>query len=96
MTNPEQTAANELNRAFYSEIEKAQLACSEKYQNESYCSELPIKNCKNEASDMIIEIEEAENSSAEYENNCLSIKGSEGDLLKIIDRIIFSAYGIIK
>lgn len=98
MTNAEQAAANELNRAFYSHIEKAQLACSEKYADESFCTELPVKDCENntETNELIIEIEETENSSIAYENGCISIKGNEADLLRASDKIIFSAYGIIR
>lgn len=96
MTNSEQAAANELNRAFYKNIEKAQLACSAKYENESFCSELPVKSCGNEGTELIIEIEEAENSSISFTDNCMSIKGNEADLLKSADKIIFSAYNIIK
>lgn len=97
MTSAEQAVANELNRAFYNSIEKAQLACSPKYENESFCSELPIKDCMNaSSSELIIDIEESENQSISFSDNCLSIKGNEADLIKSADRIIFSAYGIIK
>ena len=96
ITNSEQTAANEINRAFFTVIEKYQLACPEKYENETFCSELPIKSCETEASDLIIEIEEAENQSISYDGNCISIKGNEMDLMKGADRIIYSAYGVIE
>ena len=98
ITNPEQMAANEINRAFYNVITKAQLACSEKYENETFCKELPIKSCENEtsASNLIVQIEDSENQSMEYNNNCVIIKGNEADLLKSVDRLIYAAYGIIK
>lgn len=96
MGNAEQAAANEINRAFYQNIQKAQLACSQKYENESFCQELPIKACGDDSSELIIDIEEAENSSIAYEENCIILEGSEVDLLKLADKIIFSAYGIIK
>ena len=95
MTSSEQMAANELNRAFYNVITKAQLACSKKYENESFCAELPVKDCENEADGLIIELEETENQSIEFKNSCISIKGNEIDLIKVADRIIFSAYKII-
>jgi len=96
MSNSEQNVANELNKAFSSVIKKAQLACQEKYENESFCSELPIKNCETETSGLIVEIEETENQSISYEGNCLKINGNEQDLMKSADRIIYSAYSIIK
>ena len=96
MSNSEQLAANELNSAFYNSIVKSQLACPEKYANESFCSTLPIKNCENDSSsDLIVQIEEQENQSISYRGNCLMIKGSGDDLLKSADKLIFSAYGII-
>lgn len=96
MSDSEQKAADEINRAFSDVIEKAQIACSAKYENESFCSELPIKSCEDEASDFIIEIEESENQSISYSGNCISIKGNEIDLLRSADRIIYSAYRVIK
>jgi len=96
MSNSEQLTANELNSAFYNAIIKSQLACSEKYANESFCNDLPVKNCENETSSLIIQIEEGENQSINYKDNCLTIKGNEADLLKSADKIIFSAYGVIK
>ena len=96
MSNSEQLTANEFNGAFYNAIIKSQLACPEKYANESFCIDLPIKSCENETSALIIQIEEHENQSISYEGNCLMIKGNEADLLKSADKIIFSAYGVIK
>ncbi len=77
-----------------------QYACLEKDANLSYCLDLPLKNCNDSSYEnamLIIEESQIENeSSMEYSNYCLKIKGHESDIIKFIDRFIFSVYGIME
>jgi hypothetical protein len=94
LSSQEITAVNELLRTL--SIEKASPACSVRYENESFCADLPIKSC-NDASkgSNVIIFESSNETSIDYGNYCITIKGSSEDAVKSADRIIFALYSII-
>lgn len=95
ITSTEKTAANEIANAFWNVFQNMQLACSRSDENESFCSDLPIKECSDNNEELIIQIEEMENQSFEKKDNCIIIRGNEEYLIKSSDMIIFSAYKVI-
>jgi len=93
--NADLNAANELIRTL--KVNKATLSCSPKNENESFCAELPIKSCDDAASGSgVIIFENSNETSVSYDNYCLTIKTDSENTLKVVDRIIFGLYGIIK
>ena len=94
LSSAEINAVNELLRTLT--IEKAIPVCSIMYENESFCSDLPIKSCNDASKGNIVIIFESSNeSSIDYGNYCITIKGSSEDAAKAADRIIFELYSII-
>ncbi|MEM2956044.1 MAG: hypothetical protein QW041_00490 [Candidatus Pacearchaeota archaeon] len=94
ISNYEITAANELLKVL--RIKKANIACLPENENETFCADFPIKDCRDAAIDNgIIIFSESNETSVSYDNYCLQIRGSKENFIKAVDRIIFELYGII-
>lgn len=97
-TNTEQQAALEYN-VFNKIALRMQLACSPEQENSTFCLEnnLPIKSCEDaDWQNTIIIIKETENeTSVNYKNSCLEIKGKGTELIKANEKAIFMIFGII-
>jgi len=92
--NADLNAANELIRTL--NVEKATLSCSPENENESFCSELPIKSCADASpGNEVIIFESSNETSIKYSDYCLTITGQSDDILKAVDRTIFGLYSII-
>ena len=78
-------------------IQSYQQACLAKYENESFCADVPTKSCEDANSgNVMLILDEDNETSVTYTKYCLTIKGSQEDITKGVDKAIFSAYGIIK
>jgi len=96
-TNTELQAAYELDSVLAAE--KKQLACLPEYENESTCENLPLKSCEDANSEQAIVVfreNNANNTAANYSDYCLTIEGSNEELVKAADKVIFTLFGIIK
>ncbi|MCX8194232.1 MAG: hypothetical protein N3G19_02615 [Candidatus Pacearchaeota archaeon] len=98
-TETERQAAFEYNN-FGAIALRMQLACSPENENSSFCVEnnLPLKSCEDaDWQTTIIKIKETENeTSVNYKNSCLEIKGKATDLIKANEKAIFMTFGIIE
>jgi len=93
--NADLNSANELIKTL--KVSKATLSCSPENENESFCSDLPIKSCADASSGSeVIVFESSNETSVKYSNYCLTINGQSDETLKAIDRAIFGLYSIIK
>lgn len=91
----EVTGANELLKVL--NIEKVTRACSQELENESFCSEFPIKSCSDAAqSSPVIIFEQSNETAVSYNSYCLTIKSEGADFVKAADRAVFVIAGIMK
>lgn len=80
----------------YLPITNLQQACLIEDENVSYCSNVPIKSCADANSQSaVIIIKEGNQSSVEYKGYCLQLTGDSSSMLKVADRALFKAYGIM-
>ena len=80
----------------YLPITNLQQACLKEDENVSYCSNVPIKSCADANSQSaVIIIKEGNQSSVEYKGYCLQLTGDSSSMLKVADRALFKAYGIM-
>jgi len=86
--------ANELIRTM--PLEKAVLSCAPENENESFCSDLPIKSCSDASEgNPIISFEYSNETSVSYDDFCLVISTDKENSLKAADRAIYGLYKII-
>ena len=69
-----------------------QVAC-DRFQ-EGACEEVPLINCTNTESPVIYLTDE-EGTSVTVDDNCLLIKGSGFELLKAMNRFLYSWFGVM-
>lgn len=94
----ERKAANELDRVLLAL--KKEITCLPQDSNESACINMSVKSCGDASfiQKIIVfeENEETNETSIEYKNNCLTIKGDSINLIRAIDKVIFLLFGVIK
>jgi hypothetical protein len=77
-------------------VQNLQQACLPEYENEQFCSDLPTKSCEDaDSQNVMLILDEANETSIEYSNYCLEIKGTSEELTKAADKALYQAYGII-
>jgi len=78
-------------------LKNSQMACLPEQENDSDCSDLPLKSCYDaDSQNAVIIFKESNETSLSYRGYCLQIQGDEEGLLKAADKAVFMAYGIIK
>ncbi len=104
-TNNERTATSLIAGNFEEYVLRSQFICSPETEltNEGFCSTLPIKSCsdvENSSEILLIELNEVaddENiSEVVSQNNCLSVKATKENLVKMAQIVVFKTYGIMK
>lgn len=93
----ERKAANELDRVLLAL--KKETACLPQDSNESACANMSVKDCGDAAfiQKIIVlkEIKGSNETSIEYKNNCLTIKGNSINIIRAVDKVIFLLFGIM-
>ena len=80
----------------YLPITNLQQACLKEDENVSYCSNVPIRSCADATSQSaVIIVKEGNQSSVNYKGYCLEITSDSGNMIKVADRALFKAYGIM-
>ena len=81
------------------QAEQFQQACLPEGENETGCSDVPLKSCNDASSGSpVIIFKNADKTSAEYSSYCLVLNTDLNDSMssiKVADRVIFALYGII-
>jgi len=81
-------------------LNRVQFACLKEDANESFCIDKPIKSCEdadqNTAIITIHESEDINSTTIDYNSGCLTIAGTAGDVIRAMDKGIFSMFGVIK
>ena len=104
-TNNERTATSLIASNLGGYAVRFQFVCSPETEltNAGFCSTLPIKSCsdvENSSGILLIELneilDEKNISEAVYKNNCLSIKATKEDLIKMAQIVVFKSYSIMK
>ena len=94
----ERKAANELDKVLLAL--KKEITCLPKDANESACMNMSVKSCGDASFIQKIvvfeENEETNETSIEYRNNCLTVKGDSVNIIRATDKVIFLLFGIIK
>jgi len=75
-------------------VERIQFACPKEKENESFCSDLPIKECKSDFNSAIIVIKKGDKPKVSFED-CLIIEGEGLELIKAVQKAIFKIFGIL-
>ena len=90
-------AANELLKVL--PLQKATLSCLPENENESFCEQLPLKDCEDASTEnpvIIFTSDETTNeTSVSYSDYCLKIEGKEEGFVMAADKAIFVLYGIM-
>jgi hypothetical protein len=88
------SAANELLKVL--PLKKATLSCLPENENESFCKDLPLKNCEDASTENpIIIFSDANETSVSYSDYCLKIEGKDEGFIMAADKTIFVLYGIM-
>jgi len=61
----------------------------------SACVEVPIITCEN-TEDVVVYFKESDRLSVEYEDNCIIISGRGFDIVKGVDRVLYTLYDIME
>jgi hypothetical protein len=100
-SNTERQAASEYNVLDNFAL-RIQLACSKENENTSFCTEnnLPIKGCGDVDFEtsiiMLQETNQTNETSVNYKNSCLVVKGYSIELVKAAEKSIFMIFGIME
>lgn len=75
-------------------FEKNPISACDRNETES-CKVRPIVTCS-DSDKLVLYIKEADKFRTYFSNNCIVVEGSELDLVKGVDRILYNLYGIMK
>lgn len=63
------------------------------YKDSEPCKDLPLKDCKDATNSVkIIVIKKGDNTTINYNNNCLNIQGKDEELVKFIDKMVLEMF----
>ncbi len=79
-------------------MQSIQIACLPEDADLDSCKDLPLKDCNNAGPDNAVAIfRDSENETfANYAQWCLQVSGDDIGMLKAVDKLIYSMYGVIK
>ncbi|MGM5485181.1 MAG: hypothetical protein ACQEP1_04905 [Nanobdellota archaeon] len=69
------------------------IVCNE--DNHDSCKELGVVNCDSDTEGKVIRLVYGENNNITLEEDCLTLTAKEGEMKKVVDKLLYSMYGLI-
>ncbi|MBU1704050.1 MAG: hypothetical protein KJ922_01690, partial [Nanoarchaeota archaeon] len=85
-------AVADINQNMMKVFEKTPIAACDKNETEA-CNERPIIDCSN-TKDLVFYIKEKNETRVYIEDNCINIEGSQAEMVRAVDKLLFVLYGI--
>lgn len=85
-------AANDFNQQMVNIFFKTPIPACDRNETEA-CASVPIITCDN-TNDIVLYIVKANETSVNFQNNCIIVEGTDFELVRAIDKVLYTFYGI--